>query len=121
MCFLPQMTRDCSAVVPEDCECDVVIASLEEKYFDRWQQFRSRLTIRSVPIVQSLPKTVRNQILSKAIEKYYSYGDYIVRQGIAIVGGLPLVLQNQKRATAHFDICSQSQMKYNGYIRICMI
>jgi [calcium/calmodulin-dependent protein kinase] kinase len=51
------------------------------EYFDKWEQFRNLLLVKTVPLIQILPRKERSHILQSLVVREYRDGEYIIRQG----------------------------------------
>ena len=57
------------------------VAILHPAFFDRWDSFRNLLLVKTVPLVQMLPRRERQKILQNLTIKEYKDSEYIIRQG----------------------------------------
>ena len=60
---------------------NVNIAVLTSEYFDKWDSFRYLLLIKTVPMIQTLPRKERQRIVQNLVIKEFKDGEYIIRQG----------------------------------------
>lgn len=67
--------------VPKDAKCAVNVAVLSPEHFDKWDSFRNLLLVKTVPMVQMLPRKERQKILQNLQIRDFKDGDYIIRQG----------------------------------------
>lgn len=67
--------------VPVDVTCIVQIAKLTQEHFDKWDSFRNLLLVKTVPLIQKLPRKERSQILQNLVVRDFKDGEYIIRQG----------------------------------------
>jgi len=67
--------------VPKDAKVAVNVAVLSPEHFDKWDSFRNLLLVKTVPMVQMLPRKERQKILQNLSIKDFRDGDYIIRQG----------------------------------------
>lgn len=49
--------------VPADSPIPVQVAKLSLEYFDKWETFRNLLLVKTVPLIQKLPRKERSKIL----------------------------------------------------------
>ncbi len=81
------------------------VACLEEENFDKWNTFRTVLLVRSVPLMQLLPRHDRQEIMAHMIIRTYHKDEYIIRQGdigdefFIIIEGAVHVLEDRVSAT----------------------
>jgi CRP-like cAMP-binding protein len=59
----------------------VNVAVLSPEHFDKWDSFRNLLLVKTVPMVQMLPRKERQKILQNLQIRDFKDGDYIIRQG----------------------------------------
>ena len=57
------------------------VAVLSPEHFDKWDSFRNLLLVKTVPMVQMLPRKERQKILQNLQIRDFKDGDYIIRQG----------------------------------------
>lgn len=85
ICFIPgfrtQQKRGATVRVPKDAKVAVNVAVLSPEHFDKWDSFRNLLLVKTVPMVQMLPRKERQKILQNLSIKDFRDGDYIIRQG----------------------------------------
>ena len=67
--------------VPKDSKVAVNIAVLSPEHFDKWDSFRNLLLVKTVPMIQMLPRKERQRILQNLSIRDFKDGDYIIRQG----------------------------------------
>jgi CRP-like cAMP-binding protein len=67
--------------VPKDAKGPVNVAVLSPEHFDKWDSFRNLLLVKTVPMVQMLPRKERQKILQDLQVRDFKDGDYIIRQG----------------------------------------
>eukprot|EP01039_Chlorochromonas_danica_P006130 gene6130-6750_t len=73
--------RGATVRVPYDSPIDVQVAKLSMEYFDKWESFRNLLLVKTVPLVQKLPRKERSKILQNLQIREFKDGDYIIKQG----------------------------------------
>eukprot|EP01032_Pedospumella_encystans_P009513 gene9513-11190_t len=73
--------RGATVRVPKDAKVAVNVAVLSPEHFDKWDSFRNLLLVKTVPMVQMLPRKERQKILQNLSIKDFRDGDYIIRQG----------------------------------------
>lgn len=76
-----QNKRGATVRVPKDSQCPVNVAMLDPEHFDKWDSFRNLLLVKTVPLVQMLPRKERQKILQNLTIREFSNGEYIVTQG----------------------------------------
>jgi CRP-like cAMP-binding protein len=59
----------------------VNVAVLSPEHFDKWDSFRNLLLVKTVPMVQMLPRKERQKILQNLFIRDFKDGEYIIRQG----------------------------------------
>lgn len=64
-----------------DSTVPVAVARLTVEHFDKWEQFRNLLLVKTVPLIQILPRKERSHILQSLVVREYRDGEYIIRQG----------------------------------------
>lgn len=67
--------------VPKDAPVAVNVAVLSPEHFDKWDTFRNLLLVKTVPMIQMLPRKERQKILQNLTIRDFRDGDYIIRQG----------------------------------------
>lgn len=67
--------------VPKDAKVAVNVAVLTPEHFDKWDTFRNLLLVKTVPMVQMLPRKERQKILQNLFIRDFKDGEYIIRQG----------------------------------------
>lgn len=67
--------------MPKDAKVAVNVAVLSPEHFDKWDSFRNLLLVKTVPMIQMLPRKERQKILQNLSIKDFRDGDYIIRQG----------------------------------------
>jgi CRP-like cAMP-binding protein len=67
--------------VPLDAAWNVEVAKLCPDHFDKWESFRNLLLVKTVPLIQKLPRNERSKILQNLQIKEFKDGEYIIRQG----------------------------------------
>lgn len=68
--------------VPKDSKVSSVrVAVLTPDHFDKWDSFRNLLLVKSVPMIQMLPRKERQKITQDLVIKEFKDGEYIIRQG----------------------------------------
>lgn len=73
--------RGATVRVPKDAPGPVDVAVLTPEFFLDWDSFRSILLVRTVPLIQMLPRKERNKILQNLVIREFKDGEYIIRQG----------------------------------------
>jgi hypothetical protein len=76
-----QQKRGATVRVPKDAKVAVNVAVLSPEHFDKWDSFRNLLLVKTVPMIQMLPRKERQKILQNLSIKDFRDGDYIIRQG----------------------------------------
>ena len=76
-----QNKRGATVRVPKDARCAVNIAVLSPENFDKWDSFRSLLLVKTVPMVQMLPRKERQKILLNLQIRDFKDGEFIIKQG----------------------------------------
>ncbi|KAJ1429688.1 cyclic nucleotide-binding-like protein [Ochromonadaceae sp. CCMP2298] len=76
-----QNKRGATVRVPKDSPCPVNVAVLLPELFDKWDSFRNLLLVKTVPMVQMLPRRERQTILRNLQIRDFKDKDFIVRQG----------------------------------------
>jgi hypothetical protein len=79
--FFPQQKRGATVRVPKDAKMAVNVAVLSPEHFDKWDSFRNLLLVKTVPMVQMLPRKERQKILQNLFIRDFKDGEYIIRQG----------------------------------------
>ena len=54
---------------------------LSPENFDKWESFRSLLLVKTVPMVQMLPRKERQKILLNLTIRDFKDGEFIITQG----------------------------------------
>lgn len=67
--------------VPTDSQVKVQVAKLTPEHFDKWESFRNVLLVKTVPLIQTLPRKERMTILQNLQIREFKDGEYICRQG----------------------------------------
>ncbi|RYH24736.1 hypothetical protein EON65_16395 [archaeon] len=67
--------------MPTDSPTSVKVARLSAEFFDHWESFRNLLLVKTVPLIQKLPRKERSQILQHLQVREFKDGDYIIKQG----------------------------------------
>lgn len=73
--------RGATVRVPKDSIVSVNIAVLSLEYFDKWDSFRNLLLIKTVPMIQMLPRKERQKILQNLQIREFKDNEYIIKQG----------------------------------------
>jgi hypothetical protein len=78
----PQNKRGATVRVPKDSKVSSVrVAVLTPEYFEKWDSFRNLLLVKSVPMIQMLPRKERQKITQDLVIREFKDGEYIIRQG----------------------------------------
>ncbi len=78
---MDQTKRGATVRVPVDSTVPVAVARLTVEHFEKWEQFRNLLLVKTVPLIQILPRKERSHILQSLVVREYRDGEYIIRQG----------------------------------------
>jgi hypothetical protein len=73
--------RGATCRVPKDSPVPVSIGIISPADFEKWDSFRNLLIVKSVPLLQKLPKDERQNILRDVKIKRFDDGDVIIREG----------------------------------------
>lgn len=67
--------------VPHDSPCTLQVGRVTQEHFDKWESFRNLLLVKTVPMIQKLPRKERITILQNLQVKEFKDGEYICYQG----------------------------------------
>lgn len=77
-----QNKRGATVRVPKDSKVPSVrVAVLTPDLFEKWDSFRNLLLVKSVPMIQMLPRKERQKISQELVIREFKDGEYIIRQG----------------------------------------
>jgi len=80
--FALQNKRGATVRVPKDSKVSSVrVAVLTPDNFEKWDSFRNLLLVKSVPMIQMLPRKERQKITQELVIREFKDGEYIIRQG----------------------------------------
>jgi CRP-like cAMP-binding protein len=80
--FALQNKRGATVRVPKDSKVSSVrVAVLTPENFEKWDSFRNLLLVKSVPMIQMLPRKERQKITQELVIREFKDGEYIIRQG----------------------------------------
>jgi cAMP-dependent protein kinase regulator len=77
----PGTIRGATCRIPKDSPVPVHIAILTAEFFNKWASLRNLLLVRTVPLLQKLPKEERQKILREMRIHRFEDGEHIIRQG----------------------------------------
>lgn len=82
-CFVTkkERPRDATVRIPRDSSVSVDIARLSKENFHIWEDYRAKLLVHAVPLIQMIPREERSILIDATTIKEYKDGQHIIRQG----------------------------------------